>query len=154
MSTKLKIVVGVVVVVVLVVIAVSLLTGDDDSGSSSAPSAAHGDGDGGDGDSAPSLRTVTTKRSTGRNATAATSAIIDRPREIWLRVSAAPKQDVTGQWNVSCGSGAIDSDTYDVKPPHLMKLRIPAKSAKSCIAGTSAQLKGTGRLKVSILRDR
>ncbi|HEV7805837.1 MAG TPA: hypothetical protein VGO80_08465 [Solirubrobacteraceae bacterium] len=152
MSSKIKVVVGVVLVVVLVVIAVSLLTGgDDDTGSTSGPSAEHGDRDGG---SEPSLRTVSSKRSQGKNAVAATSGIIEQPQEIWLRVSAAPKQKVAGQWNVSCGAGATDSDTFEVTPPHTMKLRIPGKKAKSCIAGASAQLAGTGRLKLSILRDR
>jgi hypothetical protein len=153
MNAKIKVVIGVVVVVVLVVVAIVLLTGGDDGGkdSTSATSSEH---DGGDGGSGPSLRTVSTKRSRGKNATAATSGIIDRPREIWLRVSAAPKQSVMGQWNVSCGAGSTDSDTFTVKPPELMKLRIPSKSPKSCIAGASAQLDSTGRLKLSILRDR
>jgi hypothetical protein len=152
MSSKIKVLIAVVVVVVLVVVAIALLSGgDDDKGSTSARSAEQGGGGGGSG---PSLRTISTKRSQGKNATAATSGIIERPREIWLRVSAAPKQGVTGQWNVSCGAGATDSDTFTVKPPNLMKLRIPGKTAKSCIAGASAQLDGTGRLKLSILRDR
>jgi hypothetical protein len=156
MSSRIKVVVGVILVVVLVLIAVGLLTGggDDDNGSTSDTSAEHGGGDGGGGGSEPRLRTVSSKRSQGKNATAATSGIIERPKEIWLRVSAAPKQGVTGQWNVSCGAGATDSDTFTVKPPHTMKLRIPGKSAKSCIAGASAQLDHTGRLKLTVLRDR
>lgn len=156
MGARIKVVVGVILVVVLVLIAVGLLTGgDDDNGSPSGTSAEHGGGgDGGGGSDEPRLRTVSSKRSQGKNATAATSGIIERPKEIWLRVSAAPKQGVTGQWNVSCGAGATDSDTFTVKPPHTMKLRIPGKSAKSCIAGASAQLDHTGRLKLTVLRDR
>ena len=153
MSSKIKVVIGVVLVVVLVAIAVSLLTGgggEDKNGSTSGTPAETGGAKG----SGPQLRTVSSKRSQGKNAVAATSGVIERPKAIWLRVSAAPKQGVTGQWNVSCGAGATDSDTFTVMPPHMLKLRIPGKSAKSCIAGASAQLAGTGRLKLVILRDR
>ena len=45
-------------------------------------------------------------------------------------------------------------DTFTVTPPHVMKLEIPGDNPESCIAGSSAQLKDAGRLKLTILRDR
>ncbi|MEY2513873.1 MAG: hypothetical protein QOJ89_1231 [bacterium] len=157
MGSRIKVVIGVVLVVVLVLVAVNLLTGGDDDKSNSAKTE-HGNGGGGggggDGGSEPALVTVATKRSQGKYATAAASANMKKPGEIWLRVSAAPKQEVTGQWNVSCGKGNVDMDTFTVTPPHDQKLTIPSKSAPSCIAGASAQLGGNGRVKVTILRDR
>ena len=160
MSSKIKILIGVLLVVVLVVLAIVLLTGGDDDGSSTG--ATNGEqrdgGDGGDGesdsDSPPPLRTVSMKRSEGPNATAAAGGIIDKPTGIYLRVSAAPKQEVKGSWNVSCGGGSTDMDAFTAKPPYLLKLRIPRKNADSCVAGASAQLSGEGRLKVAILRER
>ncbi|MDX6677720.1 MAG: hypothetical protein QOE31_1772 [Solirubrobacteraceae bacterium] len=156
MSSRIKVVLGVVLAVIVVLVLVSVLTGGDDDDS---PSATRTGGDGGSkggskGGSGPSLRSVAQKRSQGKYATAQASGIIDQPKEIWLRLSAAPKQQVTGQWNVSCGAGATDSDTFTVTPPNLQKLRIPGKKADSCIAGANAQLEKTGRLKVTILRDR
>jgi len=159
MSSKIKLVVGVLLVVVLVVVAVSLLSGgDDDDDTSGSAKTEQGDGkkgdDDGGSDSEPRLVTVATNRGKGKYATAAASANMKKPGEIWLRVSAAPKQEVTGQWNVSCGAGNVDDDTFTVTPPHERKLTIPSKSAASCIAGATAQLSGSGRVKVTILRDR
>jgi len=158
MSSKIKILIGVLLVVVLVVLAIVLLTGGDDDGSSTGATNGEqrdgGDGGDGDSDSPPPLRTVSMKRSEGPNATAAAGGIIDKPRGIYLRVSAAPKQEVKGSWNVSCGGGSTDMDAFTAKPPYLLKLRIPRKNADSCVAGASAQLSGEGRLKVAILRER
>ncbi len=160
MSSKIKLVVGVLLVVVLVVVAISLLTGGDgdDDGPEAQKSGQGGGGDDGDdagaSGGASALRTVATKRGEGKYATALPSANMRKPKEIWLRVSAAPKQEVTGTWNVSCGAGNVAQDTFTVTPPHLQKLEIPGKNVRSCIAGASAQLSGEGRLKVAILRDR
>lgn len=154
---KLKIAIGAVLLVLLIVLAVVVLGGgDDDDGDGSAGSGQEArDGDDDGDDAAPLLRTLATERAEGKNATAAVAArSTARPREFWLRVSAAPKQVVKGSWNVSCTGGGNDIDTFEVTPPHLMKLRVPTKNATSCIAGASAQLKGEGRVKLAILRDR
>jgi hypothetical protein len=160
--TKVRIVVAaaLVVVVVLFVVAFSLLGGDDGDddragdGSGSAAQESGGGDDGDSGDDAPRLKTLATKRAEGMNATVAVAGeATARPREFWLRVSAAPKQVVKGSWNVSCAGGGNDLDTYEVTPPALLKLRVPTKNARSCIAGASGQLKGEGRVKLAILRD-
>jgi hypothetical protein len=161
MSKRLIVVVAVAVFVVLVIVVVNLLTGDDGADKGSSGSATrHEEGSDVDGDAsgsggASALRTVVTGRGRGKNATAsAASPSIRSPKEIWLRVSAAPKQEVEGTWNISCGAGNVTTDTFKVTPPHLQKLELPGKRTRPCIAGASAQLSGTGRLKLTILRDR
>lgn len=160
--SKLKIAIAAVLLIVLIVVAVLLLTGGDDednaSDNATSSQSSGGDDDSGDddsdSDSPPPLKTIGLKRSEGRNATAAAGGIIDKPKLIYLRVSAAPKQKVKGSWNVSCGGGKVDMAAFEATPPYLLKLRIPRKDADSCVAGASAQLSGEGRLKVAILRDR
>jgi hypothetical protein len=151
-----------VTVVVIVVVGIIILNGTDDDDDS--PAIAQEEGSGGDdgggddsGDSGepPPLRTVAVERGEGKNATvAAASPSLEQPKEIWLRVSAAPKQEVNGSWNVSCGKGNVAMDTFKVTPPHVMKLEVPGDSPDTCIAGSNAQLKKSGRLKLTILRDR
>ena len=84
----------------------------------------------------------------------AAGAFTEKPKELWMRISAAPKQPVTGSWNISCTGGKIDMDDFTVTPPHLEQLRLPAKNATSCVASASGQLSDKGRLKIAILRDR
>ena len=146
-------------VVVLVVVMMLILNNTENEDDSPAIAREEGsagsDDDGGDSGEPPPLRTVAVERGEGRDATAAAaSPSMESPKEIWLRVSAAPKQQVTGSWNVSCGSGNVAMDTFTVTPPHVMKLEIPGNNPESCIAGSSAQLKDAGRLKLTILRDR
>ena len=160
---KIKLAIGVLLLVVVLVVAITLLTvGDDeDDGPTTAQERSGGggddddDGDEGDDGDAPSLRTVAVERAEGKNAVvAAASPQEEQPKEFWLRVSAAPKQRVKGSWNIDCRPKGNSLDTYDVTPPHEMKLTIPTKNAKSCIAGATAQLSGEGRVRVTILRDR
>lgn len=145
-------------VVVLVVVAIVIVNGTQEDEPSSAaateqasPAANSGNGDD---DSPPPLRTVAVQRGEGANAAvSAASPSMKRPEQIWLRVSAAPKQEVSGSWNVSCGSGNVTDDTFTVTPPQLISLELPDDNA-SCIAGSAAQIKGEGRLKLTILRER
>ena len=161
MSSKIKIAIAAVLLIVLIVVAVLLLTGGDDEDTSSDDATSGQNSGGGDdsgdddsgSDAPPPLKTIGLKRGEGPNATAAAGGIIDKPKLIYLRVSAAPQQKVKGSWNVSCGGGKVDMDTFEATPPYLLKLRIPSKNADSCVAGASAQLSGEGRLKVAILRD-
>ena len=167
LKQKLTLVYGIaaVTVVVLVVVMMVILNNtEDDEDDSPAIAREEGGGaddgsgedHGGEDDGAPPpLRTVAVERGEGKDATvSAASPSLEKPKEIWLRVSAAPKQEVNGSWNVSCGSGNVAMDTFTVTPPHVMKLEVPGKNPESCIAGSSAQLKDAGRVKLTILRDR
>jgi hypothetical protein len=144
-------------VVFLVVMGIVILNGsdEDDDTPATEQTTQSGGGGGEDAGSAASLKTVAVERAEGKDATVTVaSPSLKAPKAIWLRVSAAPKQEVSGSWNVSCGSGSVAMDAFTVTPPHELQLEIPRKNAPSCIAGASAQLKESGRVKLTILRDR
>jgi len=142
-------------VVVLVVVGIVIINGTQEDEPAVSAKTEQGKEDHGDDGSPPPLRTVAVERGEGESATVSVaSPSIEKPQEIRLRISAAPKQEVTGSWNVSCGAGSVATDTFTVTPPHLLKLEIPRDDADSCIAGASAQIEDTGRLKLAILRDR
>ena len=132
MSAKIKIAIAVVLVAVLIVLAIGLLScGDDDVDDVRTPAtrdSGGGDDKAGSG-SQPSLRTIETKRSSGPHATVAPGALLTAPDEIWLRVSAAPKQKVKGNWNVTCGRLGTSTDTFEVTPPSIMRPVTPTESA-------------------------
>ena len=158
MSAKIKIVIGVVILAVLIVLAIGLLScGDDDADDTGTP-ATRDETSGGDDDKAggsqPSMRTISTERSSGPHAIVANGAVIDAPKKLSLRVSAAPKQAVMGNWSVTCGRQGTSTDTFEVTPPAVIELRLPGKSPRSCAVGSSAQLTGSGRVKTVILSDR
>jgi hypothetical protein len=157
-GTKIKIVVGIVVVVVLVVVGVSLLTGgDDDKPKSARDKAAQSDkkppskSDDTKSSSEPALHTVGSKRAVGSNVATNVGALMRSPKSIYLRVSAAPKQEVTVNWTLACGVGATVQGSYDATPPDTRELPLP-KKRKTCVASAGSQVKGKkGRLKLAIL---
>jgi hypothetical protein len=126
--------VGFIVAVVLLGV-ISLSVGDDDAPSVSVTiEQREGSAGGSNGES--HLRTVASDRSKGENVAVAATANLDTPKEIWLRVSAAPKQAVVGEWFVGCGADNFELHTFKVTPPSLQKLRIPRNDAPSCfVAG-------------------
>jgi hypothetical protein len=162
-STRIKIVVGVALVAVLAIVAVVLLTGGGDEqqalrkGSATAPGGKRGGGTGAAGGGAsagPSLRTFASDAATGEVVSVQADGRVKRPRELWLRVSSAPKQPVSVAWSLTCGSGASGLGNYTVTPPDLRQLKVPKKNARVCAVSVSARLSGKGRLKVALLRDR
>jgi len=163
MSKLVKIAIGVVLVVALVVGGVFALSGGDDvpdsadkgsSTSTTGKSPAKTDDGDEDSDAAPALRTFASDRAEGLKASAQADALVRRPKEIWLRVSAAPKQPVTVSYNLTCGAGADALDNFVVTPPNIRKIGPPKKNAKVCPVSAAAQLSGKGRLKIALLRDR
>ncbi len=160
---KLKIIIPIIVVVVLAVVVVSLLTGGDDNddskSASNEPSKSDDKPSGSDSDSSsddePALRTVAVKRATGSDASVAVSSpLLRKPGEIHLRVSSAPKQKVRVNWTLACGVGATATSFYDAETPDTRQLELPKRRPKICIASTSTQIDGEGRVKLTILRDR
>jgi hypothetical protein len=157
---RVKLIAGIAVVVVLVVVAVLIFGGGDDNDTKSAGNGTTKSGDkatgksGGSGGSSgePALTTIKVGRDDGKTATANAGAIIRKPGQIWIRVSAAPKQPVRVTWSLACGGGKSSQDNYVITPPHLRELAVP-KGAKTCVASVAGQLvNGTGRLKVAVLR--
>jgi hypothetical protein len=165
MGGRAKLIIGAVVVVVgvvvLVVLAASIFSSDDDdtpksAGKGTTKTATKSGGDktsSADSSSEPALHTVVVKRDDGKTATANAGSLIRKPGQIWIRVSAAPKQPVRVTWLLACGGKESLQDNYVVTPPHLRQLTVP-KGAKTCAVSVAGQLvDGSGRLKVAILRD-
>src|SRR5688572_5525012 len=87
---------GITVVVLVVVMMLILNNTEDDEDDSPAIAREEGSGgsddDGGDSGEPPPLRTVAVEHAEGKNAfVTAGSPSLEKPKEIWLRVSAAPK---------------------------------------------------------------
>ncbi len=101
--------------------------------------------------------TLDTARSVGTFAVAQGRGRIKNPSSISVRVSAAPKQEITVDYQLSCykeGIGAkIGQDRYRTRPPEVRTLPLPISGANECTVTVGAQLTSSrpGRVKVSIL---
>jgi hypothetical protein len=100
--------------------------------------------------------TLDTARSVGTFAVAQGRGTIKNPSTISVRVSAAPKQEVTVDYQLACykESGTkIGKDRYRVHPPDIRTLPLPMSGAKECIVTVGAQLTShrPGRIKVAII---
>jgi hypothetical protein len=104
--------------------------------------------------------TVDTARSIGEFALAQGRGLIKNPSQISVRVSAAPKQTVTVDWQLSCyKAGHNDTTTkvgharYRTRPPDIRSLPLPLSGADECTATVGAQLTraGAGRVKVAVI---
>ncbi len=162
-----KIAIGVVaIVVVLAVVGIVVLVGGDDGGDDDKQSAGNGGKSaaeireekpeaGKQEEPATPLRTFARGRAEGAQARATAAALTNRPSEIWVRTSAAPKQAVTVTWSLLCGEGRAVQENYKVTPPDLRRLQIPGKGTPdSCTASVAGLLAGKGRVKIAVLRDR
>ncbi len=163
-----------VVLVVLVVGGLALfvaLGGDDEGGGDDGATTAKESGDSGKTDKeiekakkrkvtpAPVVSgagTLDTARSVGTYAVAQGRGRIKNPSSISVRVSAAPKQEVTVDYQLACykESGTkIGEDRYRTRPPDTRAIPIPISGAKECTVTVGAQLTSSrpGRIKVAII---
>jgi hypothetical protein len=96
-------------------------------------------------------------RRTGRLAVAQARGTIVSPTRVSIRVSAAPRQTVTVNWQLGCFKNRraiVGRDTYRTRPPNIRAIKLPTQGAKSCIATASAQLTkldGVGRITVAVV---
>lgn len=105
--------------------------------------------------------TLDVARSVGRLALAQGRGRIKNPTGVRVRVSAAPKQTVTVDWQLSCykatgktSTQRIDSGRYRTRPPNTRAIPLPLSGADECTATVGVQLTrnvGSGRVKVAIL---
>ena len=101
--------------------------------------------------------TLDTARSVGTFAVAQGRGRIKNPSSISVRVSAAPKQKVTVNYQLACyreGAGTkIGKGTYTPRPPDVRNLPLPLSGARECTVTVGAQLTShkPGRIKVSII---
>jgi hypothetical protein len=101
--------------------------------------------------------TLDTARAVGTFAVAQGRGRIKNPSSISVRVSAAPKQEVTVDYQLACykeGTGTkIGEDRYRTHPPDTRGLPLPISGAQECTVTVGAQLTShrPGRIKVAII---
>jgi hypothetical protein len=101
--------------------------------------------------------TLDVARSVGTFAVAQGRGRIKNPGAIAVRVSAAPKQKITVNYQLACyreGVGAkIGKGTYTPRPPDVRNLPLPLSGARECTVTVGAQLTShrPGRIKVAII---
>ena len=108
---------------------------------------------------APRVRigVVDEARRIGRLAVAQARGTIVSPSRVSVRVSAAPKQTVSVNWQLGCfrnRRARVGRGQYRTRAPDVRTIELPMSGATTCIATASAQLtkiKGEGRIKVAVI---
>lgn len=162
------IVVPAVVVIALVVLLIVIFAGgggDDDGGGDAASGIGEGDptklpgAESRNPKPAPVVRTglVDEARRVGRLAVAQARGRIIEPTRVRVRVSAAPKQAVTVNWQLGCyrdRRAKVGRGQYRVKPYDIREIELPMSGAEMCIVTAGAQLTdpdSEGRIKVGVI---
>lgn len=100
--------------------------------------------------------TIDVARSVGEYALAQGRGTVKDPTSLAVRVSAAPKQRVTVNYQVSCyrPSGTqFARGQFSTRPPAVHSLPLPIPGADACTVTVGAQLtrNGPGRVKVAVI---
>lgn len=101
--------------------------------------------------------TLDEARREGRLVQAQARGTVVKPARIRLRVSAAPKQTVTVDWQLGCflnRRAKVGRGKYRAKAPDVRRIRISIPGAETCIVTATAGLTkvdGRGRVKVSVI---
>jgi hypothetical protein len=101
--------------------------------------------------------TLDVARSVGTFAVAQGRGRIKNPSSIAVRVSAAPKQKVTVNYQLACyrenGGTKIGTGTYTPRPPDVRNIPLPISGARECTVTVGAQLTShrPGRIKVAVI---
>ena len=154
------------VLVVLIVAAIFIFGGGGDDGTEQDAARGVGEGDATQlpgsrrrAKPPPVVRTgvMDEARRVGRLAVAQARGRIIEPRRVRIRVSAAPKQTVTVNYQLGCyrnRRAKVGKGSYRTRPPDTREVSIPMPGASSCIVTAGAQLtkiKGEGRIKVAVI---
>jgi len=107
----------------------------------------------------PRARTgvVDEARRIGRLAVAQARGVVVDPGRVRIRISAAPKQTVTVNWQLGCFRNRrvkLGRGEYRARTPDVRVIRVPLSGAETCTAVASAgltKIKGEGRVKVAII---
>lgn len=167
----LYLIVAVVLVVALIVAGIFVfVVGGDDESDLPNPTLGVGEGDVGSlpgsrrkpPKQAPRVRTgqLDEARRVGRLAVAQARGTVVDPSVIRIRVSAAPKQTVTVNYQLGCFRNRvarIGRGSYRTRPPDSRSVPLPMRNAETCIVTASAQLTkviGEGRIKVAVISGR
>ncbi len=110
----------------------------------------------GDSDETPARETIDIGRASGTHAKATAEGIANKPLAVAVRASAAPKQRVTVTWGLSCpktarGKSKGTGGTYVTTPPNVRALRLPQRAIAFCAVRAEGQLRGKGRVRITLL---
>ena len=111
---------------------------------------------------APVVRTglLDDARREGRLAVAQARGTIVSPTGVRIRVTAAPRQTVTVNYQLGCfrnRRARVGRGSYRTRPPNTRGIPLPMSAPTSCIVTASAQLTkvvGTGLVHVSVIAGR
>ena len=96
-------------------------------------------------------------RREGRLAVAQARGTIVDPSRVRIRVSAAPKQTVSVNYQLGCfrnRRAIVGRGQYRTRTPDTREVRLPMANAESCVVTAGAQLTrnvGEGRVKVAVI---
>ena len=94
----------------------------------------------------------------GSRAAAEASVTVPAAKRLSVRVTARPKQPVSGSWAITCSANAIwalrDADDFSGRAPLVRPMRdVVFPPAHSCTVVADAKLSASGRVKVEILKE-
>jgi hypothetical protein len=99
-------------------------------------------------------KTIGSESSSGDYATVVASGSVENPSTIRVRVTASPKQRITGNWTLVCsrGTGAgSKSGKFSGRTTIVRRMRLPMGNPDSCTASAGASLDRGGRIRVTLL---
>ena len=100
-------------------------------------------------------RVIGSQRASGDYAVAIAAGNANHPNAVAVRVFARPNQRVSGAWTDVCSKGFGAGSKHGNlagRTPFLRVLRMPMAHPDSCTASGSAQLSGSGSIRVQILK--
>jgi len=98
---------------------------------------------------------IASKRASGDFAVVVAGGSANHPRAMAVRVLATPNQRVSGSWTDVCGKdlgAGSKSGNLAGRTPLLRLVRFPMSHPDNCTASASAQLSGSGIIRVQILK--
>ena len=104
---------------------------------------------------ASSLHVIAAERATGNRVIVVAAGSASRPASLVLKVTSQPRQQVRGQWLVTCrrgGSSRSTRGTFSGRTVLRRTLRMPFSTPRRCRVSASAQLGSRGSIRLALLR--
>lgn len=128
--------------------------GSSDSDTSSKGTTAAGGGAKSAGSPSRELKVVGSSTAKGKFPATLAHATVDKPAQIKVKVTPDPAQRTAMSWNVACRRGTSAGNRhgrYNVTATSTKTLKAPLANSDSCVVSASAQMSGSGTVKVEIL---
>lgn len=98
-------------------------------------------------------KVLATNTARGSEAIASAAGSIDRPRAMYVKVTASPRQEVLGSYSAICSKGTrtkTRSVDFDGTSPLTVKVQASIPGADDCSIGAAAGLTGRGTITVKV----